>query len=141
MREIKYKAWDTHKNKMWSAEEMGQDELTINPDGRGFVNVNGQSPKLSHYLPHLIPLQYINLKDKNDKEIYEGDIGLLHEYRDNFEASSCALPSCDIFKIIFHEGNLVFKFIDEILLIQEYWAYGKDLEIIGNIYENPELME
>lgn len=74
MRVTKYKAWDTYRKKMWSAEELGRDELTINPDGRGFVNVHSVSTKLSHYLPHLIPLQFINHKDKKEVEIYETDI-------------------------------------------------------------------
>ena len=128
MRPIKFRAWDTKKNKMWPAEEMGADELTINPDGRGFVNVNSTSPRLSHYATHLIPLQFTGLHDRNGKEIYEEDF-----YRDIDDR---------VYRIEW--GNTTFRFF-AVTLEPPIILIGIDSlkpgEVIGNIYENPELLK
>lgn len=126
MREIKFRAWDTSKKRMWGCNEMGRDELTINPDGRGFVNVNGQSAYLSEYMTHLIPLQYTGLRDKNGREIFEGDIVKV-KTMDNKERNNDIVQYYD-HACAFTAGGQGF-------------IYFTEIEIIGNIYENPELLK
>lgn len=126
---IKCRAWDTTRKKMWSAEEMGADELTLNPDGRGFVNVNGDHPSLSQYLPHLIPLLWTEDVDRNGKEVYQADILLIHT------------ADCDYRAVVewIHDDRIGFELRPIGLppdLEREEWR-----EVIGDIYRNPELLK
>ena len=79
-------------------------------------------------------MQYTGLKDKNGVEIYEGDIIRTAEYGTGDRVN---YRGYDLFNIIFKDG--AFR------LDSKYRAYflndGFHCEIIGNIYENPELME
>lgn len=87
--------------------------------------------------------QYTELKDKNGKEIYEGDILTPYVYR-NWKKNN-------IFReeVIFKNSIFRFKvnksFIDKISPLYESLKKGKrannEYIIIGNIHENPELLE
>ena len=84
-------------------------------------------------------LQFTGLKDKNGKEIYEGDIVkteravykdisvIIWEYLEFKLKSVQELPQSSLHK--FEYGNLspILKYFD--------------LEVIGNIYDNPELLQ
>ena len=67
-----------------------------------------------------IIMQYTGLKDKNGKEIYEGDI---------YKSTSS----------LFGEHIGVIKDIRRVNLDADY--HPDDFEVIGNIYENPELIK
>ena len=69
----------------------------------------------------IILMQYTGLKDKSGKEIYTGDIlKLTHEY--------------DLTEDKFHLHDL----IDDTCYLRMFDV--ENIEIIGNIYENPELI-
>ena len=65
--------------------------------------------------------QYTGLKDKNNKEIYEGDIVISNQESGTFE-------------IKWDEESASFMVGDNL------WP-NADLTIIGNIYQNPELLK
>ena len=74
----------------------------------------------------IIKNQYTGLKDKNSVEIYEGDIMKLKESKENYEVR--------------YLGNrFVLCKYDNIVFENE--AYFSEREVIGNIYENPELLQ
>lgn len=76
--------------------------------------------------------QYTGALDKKGKEIYEGDIVNCSEY------------GC-YGKIYWDEELFSFMFAtlceDGTLFNERFYDYVNDMEIIGNIYENPELLE
>lgn len=76
--------------------------------------------------------QYTGLHDKNGKEIYEGDIIEL-------KANNGCCEMTGI--IIYDEYDLAFELRDIGEGTQEcLWYTEQELEVIGNIYDNPELL-
>ena len=75
-----------------------------------------------------IPMQFTGLKDKNGRDIYEWDI------------VQSTRPATMKYKVIRDDEVAWFLFEDEF----KAWfsPYGRiDVVIIGNIYENPEIIE
>ena len=77
--------------------------------------------------------QYTGLKDKNGKRIFEGDIAKVLQGKDKdiayvgFENGA--------FMLYPKTGNIYER------TLWEYWYNDWDVEVIGNITENPELLE
>jgi uncharacterized phage protein (TIGR01671 family) len=79
-------------------------------------------------------MQYTSLKDKNGKEIWEGDI-----VNDSYMNRS---KNCEI---KFSEGAFIVQSLSRVDIIWEHFCRENGccslLEVIGNIYEHPQLLE
>ena len=77
---------------------------------------------------HIELMQFIGLKDRNNKDIYEGDIvKSWYPYNDNY------IENTDIVEWNDEECSFM-------LGSKRHFHKGLMLEVLGNIYENPELL-
>lgn len=126
-REIKFRVWDKEQKKMLSS-------LWLSGDGIQ----SGTSLDLESFTNDLyneVLMQFTGLKDKNDKEIYESDI-----------IKYCFWSDCNTNpKREWKEGIIFWN--DKKLCwdiegtINGIYGTPKYYEIIGNIYENSDLLK
>lgn len=115
MREIKFRFWNK-KNKRF---ETGVEHFI---GGDGF---------LEGLMDYIIPIQYTGLKDKNGKEIYEGDIIV------SPKAQGIVIYEDARFTVDWKINNYKNHSIN---LLLSNWSCKKTLTVIGNIYENPKML-
>jgi len=124
MRKIKFRAW--HKEEKIMGEVLGIDILHkeiffSNEDVDCYEHTDFKDIEL---------IQYTGLKDMREKEIYEGDIVKLR-----------ANHGIGVIKYSDEWGAFVVEYIKPrplVVLGMNY--YKEDIEVIGNIYENSELL-
>jgi len=140
MREIKFRAWDKSDHD-WYKNNPAPKRMTYfhNPvifdDGYLQFESDGQAPIGDYGEDRFEIMQFTGLKDKNGKEIYEGDIvenktQIVKEIKDKY-----------IFTGKYKKTRYVATW-------NEHWAQWDiiegaergELEVIGNIYDNPELL-
>lgn len=141
MREIKFRAWGVFSKKMVLPTDA---DFTFKMDGGVSLYKRGE-PVIGN-TTHL--MQYTGLKDKNGKKIYEGDIVKYEALKGQFglhqivyvdEAAAFLLQA-----ITPASRNPVgMKYLGDIARSNsQYDTRTYELcEIIGNIYENPELLK
>lgn len=125
MREIKFRAWDKRLKKMyyqggeWFIEHDATQKYLAFPI-QIFENPDG-------YPQDIEIQQYTGLKDVNGKEVYEGDV-VKHEggrVREVYWRGACVETGSSDYV---SDGECG-------------WPEPEEIEIIGNIYENPELIK
>ena len=127
MREIKFRAWIKEKKAIFEVIliDYVTKKVTYLLERVGHL-LNVRNDKFND----IELMQYTGLKDKDNKEIYEGDI-LFESFGERY------------YKVVFENGSFKAEFKGD---FEEYSfdlidVVAQGCEVVGNIYENPELME
>ena len=140
MKEIKFRAWDKKEQKMLIVTNLDWlKEASTGKTKESSEGYFGDNHRRKFSLDDCELMQYTGLKDKNGKEIYEGDILSLNYFEGDvvkvwIEYLDTLPYCCTIIK--YSEG-------DWTTLGRVMKRDGEQFtcKIIGNIYENPELLK
>lgn len=125
MREIKFRAWSSGRKEMTEVE-------SIHFKGNA-VYLISKHLRLVANLDETELMQFTGQKDMNGKEVFEEDI-LKLENRD-FGIVQYNNLNCNYYiQLINYHFNVAIDF-------KKVFSYQSKVEIIGNKYENPELLE
>lgn len=122
-REIKFRVWDIENKEMLNVQELDFEptfyggRIAIRPD------------QYSDYFDteDMILMQYTGFNDRCGKEIYENDI----VYVSGEDENAIIEWDEETARFIIHFDGWIADFDN---------YYGKELEVMGNIYNNPELL-
>lgn len=143
-REIKFRAWDAHENNMNYQGAIGagssSEVINISFQGEMFLqNAFGldmfgeRNPTFGKSEERFSLMQYTGLKDKNGKEIYEGDIII-----SNHPIYENGTPSKN--KVAFDKGCYRLRNDNQNDIPLSLYDEGQ-IEIIGNLFENPDILK
>lgn len=116
---FKFRAWDIEEDRYASDDDICYDTGGTWDSVYDLLKVANQ---------FYIYEQCTGLKDKNGKLIYEGDIVETHDYTTEHS------------QIVFDKGCYVLKSKDA-AMYEHLSNHEKECKVIGNIHENPELLE
>jgi len=125
-RAIKFRAWVPGVKQMrrlgeWTFEFVGEDGA--------LQMMSEQDSSIRPIPPGSLLMQFTGLKDKNGREIYEGDIVAIGKKEEN-----------DYCQVVWHDKGASFRYAFD----ENNWESPlnyEEVEVIGNIYENPSFLQ
>lgn len=147
MSKIKFRAWDKSSKTMCDVNFIRFSDSQYTNVGYRVKN-NGKISDENSLLDEnangtCVLMQYTGSKDMNGKEIYEGDIIDIHQ----------TVNGCNLFVIVWSDVGFGALYLIDGEISREYeydikelldvniGKYEKSVEVVGNIYENHELLE
>jgi len=133
MRPIKFRAWDVKRKHFIYHNTKYADTFCISLDGRfGYEGISEGGSGIQWWdKDRFILQQFTGLLDKNGKEVFEGDI------ISRIRGISEIVWSDDGWAVKTFAG---WKTQENVFCYQRFCEVG-EIEIIGNIYETPELLK
>ena len=143
MRKFKFRAWDT-----WQKIDEDMPTAMVEETHRVMIKLNGivyNSEYGDDQPTRYKIMQFTGLKDKNGVEIYEGDIIQIYAEQVRFDGSIQEFRS----SVFFNDGSFSYTHddgysypLDAVCSESGIKHEGSHFcEVIGNIYENPQLLE
>lgn len=114
-RDIKFRVWDKETEKLRAVTQLftPKDESIQINTSKGWLDENAPL------------MQFTGLKDKNGKEIYEGDILEIHQER---------------YTVVWFDKGACFRYWDRMGNLESPLNYD-EVAVVGNIYENKSLLQ
>ena len=128
MREIKFRAYIPNLKRIVPVTRINFDVKTIEVD-----LTSGNGDYAEYDFDEVVIMQYTGLKDKNGVEIYEGDIVEYKDFSGGLSLFKEQPKSRGVIEVKDILSGIYLKGIG--------YIKGHKLEVLGNIYENPELLD
>lgn len=127
----KFRAWDKSNKKMCDVKA-----LSAFNDGEVTIKRDGENASYVVPIERVILMQSTGLFDKNGVEVFDGDIVNAYDTDRNEGQIYKTVNLTGV--VTYHENAFCLK---QGNVLNDLWVHSEEFEVIGNIYENPELLE
>jgi len=136
--ELKFRAYDKKHKEMINVSMIDWKRETI--DGNFLISASGKwGAGLEYPFSEINLMQYTGIKDKNGREIYEGDIVNVDSSFYGYWGDCFSEGGKFIVK--YEEGEWILEDESEGYICSLQTANSRNAKIIGNIHENPKLLK